>query len=195
MIAPLNRRLGASLLDNAFALAAIYLSTLPIDFANQHGFGGLYLAGCQSFLIAWALLKDAWWPGQSLGKRVTGTVITPAATENPATRIHCVGRQAIFTLVAAIIYLPAYFYFLPAVESLKQGFFSSVLSVSAPIRLLGFLPGAASRPLNAIVVAHLILLGFVLLELIITYRRPDRRRILDLLARTQVSGDRKPQSS
>ena len=193
--APLNRRFGASLLDNAFALAAIYLSTVPIHFANQHGFGHFYLAVCQSFIIAWAILKDAWWPGQSAGKRISRIAITTAGTGNAATRLRCVGRQVIFTLIAAIFYLPAYFYFLPTVDSVKQGIFSTVLSASAPIRLLGFLPAAATRSFNPIIVAHLLLLGFVILELIVICRRPDRRRILDLLARTEVTGDRKAHPS
>lgn len=195
MIAPLNRRFGASLLDNAFALAAFYLSTLPIGFAYQHGFGDFYLAVCQSLIIAWALLKDAWWPGQSLGKRISRVVIATAGSENPAARLRCVGRQAIFTLIAAIFYLPAYFYFFPTADSLRQGIFSAVVSVSAPIRLLGFLPAAATRSVNPIIVAHLLLLGFVLLEFIFIYRRPDRRRILDLLARTEVSDDKKAHPS
>jgi hypothetical protein len=69
---------------------------------------------------------------------------------------------------------------------MKQAVFSTILTVGAPVRLLGFLPAAANGASNAITIAHLLVLGFVVVELALVYRRGDRRRLVDLLAGVKV---------
>jgi uncharacterized RDD family membrane protein YckC len=191
--APLLRRIGAHLLDSALTLLAAYLATAAIQPAYNLGFGDVYLALCQSFIIGWVVLKDSWWPGQSLGKRVSRIRIIDPKSGTSATRFHCVWRMTIFILVAAAIYLPAYLSISRSPDFVKQAVFSAVLSAGAPIRLPPLLP--ALKSLGPIAIAHLILLGFVVLELALVYRRRDRRRIVDLLAGTQVIDDRSPHCS
>lgn len=191
--APLGRRIGANLLDSGVALLVIYLGLLPISLAYQLGFGPLYLAAYQSCVIAWVLFKDAWWPGQGLGKRVGRILLTESRTGKPATRLRCVGRQAIFTVAVMAFYLPAYLFLSQSPELNRQALFSSLLTVVAPIRLLAFLlPEAKSG--GPVMVAHLLVLGFILLEALMVYRRNDRRRIIDLLAGVTVVDARVGQS-
>jgi uncharacterized RDD family membrane protein YckC len=193
--APLGRRIGAHLLDSCFALLVIYLGTLPLVFAYEHGFGDLYLAIYHSFVIGWVVLKDSWWPGQSLGKRIARILIAAGKMGGPASRLQCVKRQAIFILLVGMIYFPAYLYISGDPIFLRQAFLSTLLSVVAPIRLLAFLFPSYATSGGSIFVAHMLVLGFVLVEGFLVYRRPDGRRIIDLLAGVQVVGDRGTRAS
>jgi RDD family len=179
------RRIGAHLLDSGLALLVIYLSVRLMPLGQAYGFGGLYLPLCQSFIIGWVILKDAWWPGQSLGKRVARIVITMSSTGKPASRLRCVGRQTIFALLVAAIYVPSYLFQFRSADVISQALYSSLLSAVAPIRLLPFLltDQAASNPL---LVAHILVLGLILLEALMVYGRKDHRRIVDLLAGVRV---------
>ena len=190
---PLPRRIGAHLIDSALTLIAAYLATMAIQPAYNLGFGDFYLALCQSFILGWVVFKDSWWPGQSLGKRICRVRITNAKTGTTATRLQCVWRSAIFILIGALIYLPAYLSISQSPEFVKQAAFSAVLSVGAPIRLLPLLPTLKFS--SPIAIAHLVILAFVGLELGLACRRSDPRRIVDLLAGTQVVGDRAPDRS
>jgi len=183
---PMARRIGAHLLDSGLALLVIYLSIRSMPFAQAYGgFGGLYLPLCQSFIIGWVILKDAWWPGQSLGKRVARIAIAMSSTEEPASRLRCVGRQTIFTLLVAAIYLPSYLFQFRSADVISQALYSSLLSAVAPIRLLTFfLPDQAAS--NPLLVAHILVLGLILLEALMVYGRKDHRRIVDLLAGVRV---------
>ena len=86
--APLPRRIGAHLLDSGLALLVAYLFTLLMGPAYSLGFGDFYTALGQSFIIAWVLLKDAWWPGQSIGKRVARIRIVEVKGRKTASRLH-----------------------------------------------------------------------------------------------------------
>lgn len=188
--APLTRRIGANLVDSGLGLLVIYLSTLPIQFAYDHGFGDFYLAICQSFVIGWALLKDSWWPGRSLGKKVARIRVTMAGTGQSATRLRCVGRQAIFAALLAAITLPTYFYSFQSTLLARQAILSAVLSATAPIRVLTVLRPGQTEFFGPGNIPLLGMLAFILIEAILVYARSDRRRIVDLLAGTKVVDDR-----
>jgi uncharacterized RDD family membrane protein YckC len=191
--ASLARRIGAHLLDSGLVLLVAYLSTLPISFAFNYGFGDLYLAVCQSIVIGYGLLKDAWWPGQSAGKRVARIRIVRVQTGDAATRLRCVGRQTILIFAVGLIYLFAYLSVSYSPGLASQAVLSTVLSAGAPIRLVPLLPNATFS--NPIIIGHLVVLAFFALELAMAYRLGGRRRIVDLLAGTQVVDDRGPHSS
>ena len=184
--APLGRRIGAQLIDSGLGWLVIHLSTLPIQSAYNRGFGDLYLAMCQSFIIGWAVCKDAWWPGQSLGKRVARISIASASTGERTTRYHAIGRQVIFIGLLVAINVAAYVYVFAASPTIiSQAIFASMISAAAPIRVLAvFLP--VSGPLDA-GNPQLLVLGFLVAEALLVYRHAGRRRIVDLLARTAVA--------
>lgn len=185
--APLDRRFGAQLLDSALGLLVIYLSTQPIAFAYNHNCGDLYLAACQSFIIGWAVFKDAWWAGQSLGKRLARIFIARSPTGERITRLRSVGRQAIFTVLLMGISLATYVCLSQAsAEIIGMAIFAGAISAGAPIRLLGvFLPGRTplSLPGN---IPQMLTLGWIIAEALVVFARGDRRRIVDLLAGTHV---------
>lgn len=193
--APLTRRIGAHLLDSALGLFVIYLVTMPMGFAYGNGFGDLYAAVCQSFVIAWAALKDAWWPGQSFGKRIARIVIADLKTGQRATRLHCVGRQAIFMASLVAIALSATLPFVRTAEFTRFAIISGVISAVAPLRLLRTFAPASAPLFQSAHLSPLLSLGLVLVEALLIYRRADRRRIVDLLAGTQVLDDRGQLSS
>jgi hypothetical protein len=194
--APLSRRFGAQLLDSALGLLVIHLSTLPIQFAYNHGFGELYLAICQSFVIGWAVLKDAWWPGQSLGKRVARIFIAASPTGERATRLRSVGRQAIFTVLLTAINLAAYRYLFPTggPEMIRMAIVASVLSAAAPIRVLAVFLPSQTPLLDPGKIPQLLILSFLIVEALVVFARRDRKRTVDLLARTEVLPRHKPRT-
>lgn len=192
--APLGRRIGAHLLDSAAALIVIHLALVPVSLAYQLGFGLGYLIACQIFVVAWVLLRDSWWPGQSLGKRLGRILITASQTGQPASRLRCIWRQVIFTFVAAACYLPAYLYLFRSPEMITQALFSSLLTVTAPIRLLGFLLPSQEASAGPVMTAHMVILGFILLEGLMVYSRANRRRIIDRLAGVTIVDAKSPRA-
>lgn len=190
--APIPRRIGAHLLDSALGLFVIYLLTMPMAFAFGHGLGNLYAALCQAFAIGWAVLKDAWWPGQSFGKRIARIVIADLKTGQRTTRLHCVARQAIFMAVLIAIALSATLPFVQTAELTRFAIIAGVMSAIAPLRLLTMFAPAAAPLFQSAHLSPLLSLGFVLLEALLIYSRADRRRIVDLLPGTQVLDDRSP---
>ena len=193
--APVVRRIGAHLLDSALGLLVFYLITVPMAFASSIGLGDLYVALCQAFVIAWVVFKDAWWPGQSLGKKIARIRIVMSQTGLPATRMRCVGRQAIFAALLVIITLSTLLYSFWSGEIAQLLFTSGVLSAVAPERLITlFFPGQGSVFTEANI-PHLFVLGFLLVEALLVYARSDRRRVVDLLAGTKVVDDRGPRPS
>jgi uncharacterized RDD family membrane protein YckC len=193
--APLGRRIAAHLLDSVLGLLVIYLSTLPMAFAYDHGFGDLYAALCQSLVIGWAASKDAWWPGQSFGKRTARIVIADHRTGQRASRLHSGGRQAIFMALLVVVALAATLPFFQTAEFTRFAIISGVLSAVAPLRLLKIFLSSSVPLLKTANLSPLLSLGFILIEAFLVYTRPGRRRIVDLLAGTQVVDDRHPHLS
>ena len=193
--APVARRIGAHLLDSALGLLAFYLITLPMASAFAGGMGNLYVAFCQVFVISWVLFKDAWWPGQSLGKKAARIRIMTSQTGLPATRMRCVGRQAIFVLLLAVINLPGFRYFFQSAEIAQFLFTSSLMSAVAPERLLTALFPREGSFFTLANLPQLLVPAFILVEAFLVCTRSDRRRIVDLLAGTKVADDRGPRPS
>jgi uncharacterized RDD family membrane protein YckC len=84
------------------------------------------------------------------------------------------------------LYLPVYLYIFRSATIVKQALASSLLSAAAPIRLAAFLPPDRFKAAGELVVAHVLVVSFILLEGMMIFCREDRRRIIDLLAGTQV---------
>ena len=186
--APFARRLGASLLDNAAALLLFYPSSLFLSvFENPApGFVACYVALNQLFVLAWTLCRDAWWPGQGLGKRIAAVLIVEARSDNPASRLRCIWRQTICAFIVLSLYLPIYLYLFRSPQIIPQAVISSLLSVAIPVRLPLFLAPGQLEAAGEMIVAHMLVLGFILLEALLAFRRPGGRRIIDFLAGTRV---------
>jgi hypothetical protein len=187
-VAPMGRRFGACLLDSGLALLVIYLGSLLLTYLVGHaspGFVGVYLAAYQVCVLSWVLYRDAWWRGQGIGKRVGGILLVVSRSQHPAGALRCISRQAIFIFIASGLYLPVYLHVFQSPAIIGQAFASAFVSAAAPVRLLMFLlPN--QKAAGEMIFAHMLVLGFVLLETLMVYSRKDGRRIVDLLAGTQV---------
>ena len=190
--APFGRRVGAALLDSAAALLVIYPATLLLS--SVESVAALVIVLCvglnQALVLGWTLFKDAWWRGQGVGKRMAAVLIVESRGNHPASRLRSVWRQTIFTLIVLAIYLPVYLNHWPSPAIVPQAVISSLLSVAIPVRLPVFLLPDQQTNVGAILNAHLIVLGFILLEALLAYSRPDGRRIIDFLAGTRVADAR-----
>jgi hypothetical protein len=185
---PIGRRAGASLLDSGAALLLIYSGSLLLSFADQHaspGFVAACLAAYQVCVLSWTLFRDAWWRGQGIGKRVGSILLVTSVTNYPASTLRCIWRQAIFVVIVFGLYLPMYLYVFRSPAIIGQALASSLVSVAAPVRLVMFLlPN--QKAVGEMIFAHMLVLGFMLLEALLVYWRKDGRRIIDLLAGTRV---------
>ena len=193
--APIGRRVGASLLDNAAALLLIYPASFLLSFVGNAP--PLFVILCvglnQALVLGWTLCKDAWWPGQGIGKRMAAVLIIEARTDNPASRLRCVWRQTIFALIVLAFYLPVYRNLWPSLAIVPQAAISSLLSVAIPVRLPMFLLPDQQTSTGEMLIAHLLVLGFILLEALLAFSRHDGQRIVDFLAGTRVA-DARPMS-
>jgi uncharacterized RDD family membrane protein YckC len=187
--APLGRRVGASLLDNAAALLVIYPATFLLSSAEN--VAPLVIVLCvglnQALVVGWTLCRDAWWRGQGIGKRMAAVLIVESRTGAPASRLRCVWRQTIFTLIVLAVYLPIYLNSFPSPAILPQAVISSLLSVAIPVRLPMFLLPQQQTDSGEMLIAHILVLGFILLEALLAFSRSDARRIIDFLAGTRVA--------
>lgn len=147
---------------------------------------GACLYAYQVCLVGWTLFKDSWWEGQGIGKRVGSVFLARAYTHRPASRLRCVWRQAILFFIVLALYLPCYLYFLPSLSMVGTAVASSLVSVAAPVRLLMFVLPDQAKTSGNMVIAHFLILGFMTLEALMVLSRRDGRRIIDLLAGTQV---------
>lgn len=192
--APLGHRLAAFLFDNVAALLLLYSGLALLHLVQLHAapwFVALYLFGYQMCVLCWALFKDAWWRGQGIGKKI-GRILLVDHTNRPAGRLRCIWRQTIFILILLGLYLPFYLRFSLSPDLLKQMVLSSLLSVDAPLRLATILlPDSTQADRFS---AHVLVLGFLLLEALLVYTRSDRRRIVDFLAGTQVADAKSTQT-
>lgn len=190
--APFGRRVGASLLDNAAALLVVYPASFLLSFAGNAP--PLILVLCvglnQALVLGWTLCRDAWWPGRGIGKTIAGIVIVESRTNTPSSRLRSVWRQTVFALIVLAIYLPVYLNQWPSPAIVPQAVISSLLSVAIPVRLPMFLLPDQQTITGEFLIAHLLVLGFVLLEALLAYSRPDGRRIIDFLAGTRVADSR-----
>ena len=187
-----ERRFGACLLDNAAALVIMYGGLQLVS-----GFGTafpslarVFLYVFQACLVGWVVLKDAWWPGQGIGKRMAGVFLAAAHTHHKASRLRCAWRQTISVIIFLALYLTVDLYVLPAWSMVGFALASSLASVAAPVRLLMYLVPAQARSGSEMVIAHFLVLGFMTVEALMVVSRRDGRRIIDLLAGTQVCGTR-----
>lgn len=186
--APFSRRFGATLLDSGAALLLFYPASFLLSFAENAPpwFVVLYLAASQAFVVGWTLCKDAWWRGQGIGKRIAAVLIVESRTNDPASRRRCVWRQAIYFFIVLALYLPIYLNIFRSLEILGEAVISSVLSVAIPVRLPMFLLPDQQTNTGEMLVAHMLVLGFILLEALLAFSRRDGRRIIDFLAGTRV---------
>lgn len=186
--APLGRRVGAALLDNAAALLVIYPASFLLSFAENVSplVFVLWVGLNQTLVVGWTLLKDAWWRGQGMGKRMAAVLIVESRSNNPASRLRCVWRQAVFTLIVLAVYLPFYLNTFLSPAILPQAVISSLLSVAIPVRLPMFLQPEQQTASGETLIAHMLVLGFILLEALLVFSRRDARRMVDFLAGTRV---------
>lgn len=186
--APFQRRVGAALLDSAAALLIIYSATFLFSSAQNIAPTVLVLwVGLnQALVVGWTLFKDAWWPGQGVGKRMASVLIVQFRSNAPASRLRCVWRQAVFSLLVLVVYLPLYLNSFPSPAVLPQAVISSLLSVAMPVRLPIFLLPEQQAATGELFIAHMLVLGFILLEALLAFTRPGGRRIVDFLAGTRV---------
>lgn len=63
------------------------------------------LFGFFAICAAWVLSKDAFWPGQSFGKRFSRIVIASVKFNAPASRLRCIWRQFIFIAILVALEL------------------------------------------------------------------------------------------
>jgi uncharacterized RDD family membrane protein YckC len=187
--APFGRRVGAALLDSAAALLVIYPATLLLSSAES--VAALVIVLCvglnQALVVGWTLFKDAWWRGHGVGTKMAAVLIVESHGNNPASRLRCVWRQAIFTIIVLAVYLPVYLNSFPSPAILPQAVISSLLSVAIPERLPMFLLPQQQTDSGEMLSAHILVLGFILLEALLAFSRSDARRIIDFLAGTRVA--------
>jgi uncharacterized RDD family membrane protein YckC len=187
--APVSRRFGALLLDSAAGLLLVYSGNQLVDFAYSNT-PALFVVACvtafQFTILGWTLCKDSWWQGQGLGKRLGAVLVADFRTNQPANRFRCIWRQTIFIFIVFALYLPAYLYVVPSPDMISSAVASSLVTVAAPLRLVAFLLPDQTKAAGDMVFAQFLVLGFMLLEALMVMSRRDGRRIVDLLAGTQV---------
>lgn len=71
-------------------------------------------------------------------------------------------------------------------EVIASAVASSLVSVAAPVRLVMFLLPDQAKSAGDMALAHYLVMGFMALEALLVFSRSDHRRIIDLLAGTQV---------
>ncbi len=96
-------------------------------------------------------------------------------------------RQVVFFCNGArFCILPFDLYIIPSLAIVGPAIASSLVSVAAPVRLVMFLVPAQTQAAGSMIYPQLVVMAFMALEALMAMSQRDGRRLLDLLARTQV---------